>query len=261
MRKIDLRAILKPVNRLVLLDVVVFVHNLILMILLSRMLANLAQQAQQGVLTAKAEMALFCLALCMLSPIGAILKRRRAHLRNPDIEPVAGFLFVLYFLTQLMFLICASTLLVEAGGTDYQGPAGLFAHLFFGLPALAVLNTLIVYFYFLSPKHKPLFKLLLSPVTEIAGDACVFLNVILFQMLWWYLLADPYFSDGVHGVGEFIAKTCAFAGLALFIYVPPRIFYFAEDVEPKTILLTMLLANLPVLWRVFFGTGLNMMTN
>src|SRR6266446_8470964 len=93
-------------NRGILLDLIVFFVNVVLLTVLSRQLASLFQQANTYGL-AKAAVALFCLGLAFLQPIGATLKRRRAHLRKPDLDHVPfGRVFLPpYFVTQLLFLI------------------------------------------------------------------------------------------------------------------------------------------------------------
>ncbi|HAF16429.1 MAG TPA: hypothetical protein DCK99_22565, partial [Blastocatellia bacterium] len=101
-------------NRGILLDVIVFVVNVVLMTILSRQLTNLFHQANTNAI-AQTAVALFCLGLTFLQPIGAILKRRHAHLRKPDLNHVPlGCVFLpAYFLTQLLFLIGASGQIVD----------------------------------------------------------------------------------------------------------------------------------------------------
>ncbi|HYX40655.1 MAG TPA: hypothetical protein VE821_03100, partial [Pyrinomonadaceae bacterium] len=81
MPAIDFKQIFTPRNRGRLLDVVVFVCQLLALAVLTRLLAALARQAQTDG-TAKATMAVFCFALILLQPVGAILKRRRVHERK-----------------------------------------------------------------------------------------------------------------------------------------------------------------------------------
>src|ERR1041385_5391518 len=111
----DLRKIFAPENRGILLDVVVFFVNTCLMFVLARLLARLSGEARTDA-TAQAEMILYCLALSFLQPFGALLKRRRAHERNPGLaRPAPGCLFhpFFYFLSKLVFLIGAGGLLVD----------------------------------------------------------------------------------------------------------------------------------------------------
>ena len=253
-------------NRGILLDVVVFLVNVILMTILSRQLANLFHQANTDG-WAQTAVALFCLGLAFLQPIGAILKRRRAHQRTPDLNHVPlGCVFLpAYFLTQLLFLIGASGQIVDLlsgnghGGqtSDYFGlPSGLFTLLFLGIPALAIANTFVFYFYFQPPKHQPLLKFLESPQAESLGDACLFLNMIGYQAFWGLLMADlPNDYPTIGG------RLSTFAFVALLIYFPPRLFYLAEDGKRPVVWLTMLLANSPVLLRILFVASAKTMTN
>jgi len=169
-----LRKILAPENRGILLDVVVFFVNAGLMFALARLLASLIREAGTGA-AAQSELLLYFLGLTFLQPVGALLKRRPAHLRNPELTtPAPGCLFhpFFYFLSKLLFLIAASGLIVDlafGGGsrgdsTDYFGlPPWLFTALFLGVPALAALNTAVVYFYFWKPTHAPLSEFLRTP--------------------------------------------------------------------------------------------------
>ncbi|HEV7682026.1 MAG TPA: hypothetical protein VGO68_07885 [Pyrinomonadaceae bacterium] len=250
-------------NRGILLDVIVFVVNLILLTVLSRQLVILFQQANtpEPQRLPKAAVIVFCLGLVFLQPIGAILKRRRAHLRRPDLYEVPAGCLILpaYFLTQLVFLISASGQVVDlvfgnepsAPSADYFGlPKGVFMLLFLGIPALASANTFVIYFYFYSPKHKPIVAWLESAQAEMFGDIILFLNMIGFQAFWGVLTADL-----VNDYPSIVGRLSMFAFAALLIYIPPRLFYLAEDGERPVVWLTMLLANFPVLLRILFATS------
>lgn len=261
-----IKKLLAHANRGILLDLVVFIVNLILMTILSRLLANLIHQANTDII-AQAAMVLFCLGLVFLQPLGAILKRRRAHLRSPKMDHVPlGCLFLpAYFLAQLLFLISAGGNLVEivlgknSGGetADFFGlPRWLFTALFLGIPALAIANTAIVYFYFQRPKREPLFSLLVSPSTELLGDAFLFLNMIGYTAFWGLLMTD--LTNDYSGI---VGRLSTFAFSALLIYFPPRLFYLAEDGNRPVVWLTMLLANSPVILRILFVTSAKSMTN
>jgi hypothetical protein len=259
-------------NRGILLDVVVFVVNVVLMMVLSRQLANLFLQAKAEPL-AQAATAVFCFSLVFLQPISAILKRRRAHRRKPDLNhvPFGRLILPAYFLSQLVFLIGASGQIVDfaygknpaassavssaatpaVNSADYFGlPPGMFALLFFGIPALAIANSFILWFYFQPPKRKPVSPWLESPQAETLGDVAIFLNMIGYQAFWGLLMTDlPHDYPTVAG------RLSMFAFAALLIYIPPRIFYLAEDGRRPVVWLTMLLANSPVLLRILFATS------
>jgi hypothetical protein len=256
---IDYKKIMVPENRGVLLDVVVFFINLISVIILTRLFANLVRQANAD-MVAQSAVILFCLGLSFLQPIGAILKRRRAHQRNPELDrPTPGCLFhpIFYFLSKLLFLIAASSMIVNLvsgdnqpnTSTNYFGlPPWLFTALFLGIPAVAIVNTAIVYFYFWKPERPPLLKCLQSPQAESLGDVCLFLNMICYQMFWGFLMAD---STKVSG--GIVDRVLTFGFTALLIYFPPRLFYLAEDGHRPLTWLAMLLANMPVILRILFS--------
>lgn len=260
MPKIDFSAIFTPRNRGILLDVVVFLVNAILMTFLSRSLADLIRQANTNV-TAHLVIVLYCVGLVFLQPLGAILKRWRAHLRRPDIDHVPlGRLFLPgCFLAQLLFLIAASGNLVdlvlgkgrEGETANYFGLSPwLFTTLFLGIPAFAIANTFIVYFYFQPPKRKPMLNFLNSPKAELLGDGCLLLNIIGYQAFWGLLMTDlPNDYSSIAG------RLFMFGFSALVIYFPPRLFFLAEDWQRPVVWLTMLLANSPVIVRIFIVTG------
>jgi hypothetical protein len=245
-----------------LLDIASFLLNLIALFVLTPLFALLAALAGSGLQIAKAAMGLFCFAIVILQALGAVFKRLAAHQRNPDLRLRALFLYnqagilpvLLYFFLQLAFVIYGSVLVIEAFNVDITTP-GLFGLLLVALPILAAGNTFMVGFYFVSSKRGPLADFFESPKSELIGDGCIFLNVFFNQVLLWYLLADPYFSARQQNFIEFVVHLLAVAAIFLFFYFPPRLFYLAEDFNPKRTGISMILANLPVLLRVLFGVG------
>jgi hypothetical protein len=245
-------------NRGILLDVIVFLFNVVLMTILSRQLRNLIQEANGADSLARVAVAVFCIGLAFLQPVGAILKRRRAHERKPDLDHIPfGRLFVpAYFLTQLVFLIGASGQIIDllaaklhpSESANYFGlPPWVFTLLFLGIPALAILNTFVFWFYFQKPEHKLLVTFLDTPPAESIGDLCLFLNMIGYQAFWGLLMTDlPHDYSSISG------RLYMFAFAAVLIYFPPRLFYLAEDGKRPVVWLTILLANSPVLVRILF---------
>jgi hypothetical protein len=256
-----IKKLLEHANRGILLDVIVFVFNLVLMTILSRQLANLFQQANNTDSLAQTAVAVFCLALVFLQPAGALLKRRHAHLRKPELDhvPFGRLILPAYFLSQLVFLIGASGQVFDliygkntgAESADFFGlPPVIFTLLFLGIPALGIVDAFILWFYFLPPKHKPPFPWLESPQAETLADVLLFLNMIGFQAFWGLLMTDlPHDYPTISG------RLSMFVFAALLIYIPPRIFYLAEDGKRPVVWLTMLLANSPVLVRILFVKG------
>ena len=84
------------------------------------------------------------------------------------------------------------------------------------------------------------------------GDACIFLNMILFQVIWNLLTFAQLGRPS--GPLEFFGRLFFLCFVALLIYFPPRMFYLAEDINRPRTWLTMLLANSPVIVRVLVGT-------
>ena len=92
-----------------------------------------------------------------------------------------------------------------------------------------------------------------SPQSELLGDVCLFLNMLLFQCAWNLLTFAGL--GRVSGVFEFFGRLFVLLFLALLIYFPPRMFYLAEDINKRRTWLTMLLANSPVIFQVLIGTS------
>jgi hypothetical protein len=256
MNSFEFKILLTPRYRALLLDIVTFIVNLIIMFFFMNLLANLAAQSKQGVGTAKILLAIFLLSLVFLQPLGAILKRQQVHQRITDFKPVVSrFILVLYFITQFMFLIIASTLIMESYGKNDSAPTELVVVLFSGIPGLALINTFVVYSYFKPPSGEPFFYFLKSPRSENLGDACVFLSMFCYQLFWTFLLDDPYFHQSPKEWTEVISKMISFFMLALFIYLPPRIFEIYQSTRSWKIWFSMFIANLPVIFRILYGSG------
>ncbi|HZT60103.1 MAG TPA: hypothetical protein VFA21_15960 [Pyrinomonadaceae bacterium] len=245
---IDFRKIFEPKNRVVLLDVVIFFVNLILLTVLARIFAGASRAALTDV-PAKAAMLVFCLGLCLLSPAGALLKRRSAHRRNPELgTDYIGCFWLPYFLSQLLFWIAVGMMsaeMLELIKGDENAATGLFLPLFFGVPLAAILNTLILYFYFMKPRHAPVFNFFESPLAESLGDLCLFLNLIGYQVFWIYLMSElPKDYAGLFD------RLFMFLFTAALIYLPPRLFYLVENYEEPRVWWAMLLSNSPIILRL-----------
>jgi len=262
MNKPNLSSLIKHANRGILLDLIVFVFNSILMIALSGQLRQLFREAnQESGRAAKVATIVFCLGLVFLMPIGALLKRRHAHLRRIDLNHVPAGCITLgaYFLTQLVFLIGAAGLAVELAyprntqttSADYFGlPPLLFTTLFLGVPAIAILNSFIVWFYFYPPRRVSLLPWLETAQAERLGDLLLFLNMIGFQAFWVLLM-----SDLINDYPTIFGRISMFVFAALLIYIPPRLFFLAEDGSRPIVWLTMFLANSPILLRIIISTS------
>jgi hypothetical protein len=247
-KKIGFRKILEPKNRVILLDVIIFLVNLILLTVLARVFAGIAHEARTNI-ESKATMAVFILGICLLSPVGAILKRRSAHQRNPELGvDEIGCLWLPYFLSQLMFWIFAGVMyaeMLEEISGDPNVSTRLFLPFFFGIPLVAIFNTLIFFFYFLKPKHEPVFKFLEWPQAESLGDIFLFVNLIGYQVLWLYLMSElPKDNKGMFD------RLFLFVFTAVFVYLPPRLFYVIEHRDNPRTWITMLASNSPIIIRL-----------
>jgi hypothetical protein len=261
-RMINVRKIIAPENRGRLLDVVVFFINLSLMIVLSSLFPGLIGEYKQGNIFAQLWLLLFFLGLAFLQPLGAILKRRRAHQRNPGLaRPRPEFLFhpVFYFLSKLVFLTSAGITFVTLvyGSPEQSGiPRWLIVSLILGVLLMSVANTIIVYLYFDVPGAVPILKFLQTPQSEALGDLCLFLNMIGYQIFWGFTMTtfirDFGHLDGIYGI---LVKLYMFGFEAVILYFPARLFYLAEDNHRPTTWLTISLANMPVMLRILLSKG------
>jgi hypothetical protein len=245
---IELKRLLGPKNRAILLDLVIFFVNLILLTALARLFASVTEDAKINV-ESKSAMIVFFLGICLLSPVGAILKRRGAHGRNPELSADAvGWLWLPYFFSQLMFWIFAGVMyveLLEQISGDSSASTRLFLPLFIGIPLVAIFNTLVFFFYFLKPKHEPVFKFLQWPQAESLGDIFLFVNLIGYQVLWLHLM-----SELLKDHKGLFDRLFTFAFTAAFIYIPPRLFYLVENRNRPRVWWMMLLSNSPIILRL-----------
>jgi len=249
-------------NRGLLLDIVVFVLNLFLMQRLTRYALELFRYADEGEPFAKFTLLLACIGMWALPAAGAVLKRWHFHRRLQaqgkkfDLDSkAAGCLFnpLFYFCLNLVLV----SAIIAAGGQFLFGnrldqSAAIFVpSILLGLIG-TILQTYLIYRYFSPPKKPPESEFLRQPQSAILGDVCIFLNMILFQIVWNFLA----FADlgRPSGVAEFFGRLFFLCFVALLIYFPPRMFYLAEDIDRQRTWLTMLLANSPVIVRVLIGT-------
>jgi hypothetical protein len=249
-------------NRGLLLDLVVFFLKLVLMQRLTRYALELFRFADEGDPLAQFTLLLACIAMWALPAAGAVLKRwhfhRRLQARGKTLEldsNATGCLF------NPLFYFCLNLVLVSAiiagagqflfGKRALESGAVFVPTILLGLIG-TILQTYLIYRYFSAPKKPPRSEFLRQRESETLGDVCIFLNMILFQIVWNFLA----FADlgRPSGVAEFFGRLFFLCFVALLIYFPPRMFYLAEDIDRPRTWLTMLLANSPVIVRVLIGT-------
>ena len=269
-RKINFGAIFERRNRGILLDVMMFVINLILMRILTMLSMNLVGQAQEKV-SAKIAIGLFFAGIFFLQPLGPILKRWSFHQRHESFDlyksEYAGcliFWFMFFYLVMMMLLAAAASMLLSEAifeQSSVRANVGIIS--FLGGFVLSIVSTVLIYHYFSRPKKEPRWRFLITPQAELLGDACMFLNVICLQILWNSLTASAFFWElltttplGKPGsVTDILGRFVITGTLALLVYFPARIFYLVEDPHRKITWLTMLLANLPLILRAGLASG------
>ena len=261
------RNLFAKTNRGLLLDIFVFVVNIFLMRVLTGQVIKFFSEVSFDAPLAELALGITFVAMWVLPAAGAVLKRRRFHLRRnaPTLDTVesniGGCLFnpLFYF---CLNLVITSAVVASLGtfvfGKRLMDTAPVFVTLIFTGLALTIVQTILIYRYFSPPKKPPKWDFLRTPQAETLGDICLFLNMILFQVFWNMLT----FADLGHpsGVAEFLGRLFILCFLALLIYFPPRMFYLAEDIHRRSTWLTMLLANSPVIIRVLIGTSSNSTT-
>jgi hypothetical protein len=256
-------------NRGLLLDISVFVANIFLMRTVTRVYMEIFREVSAENPLAKLLLGLTCLAMWVLPALGAVLKRWHFHQRleeegkTPESQEtnLAGCLFnpIFYFCLNLVITSAVLTSLGEfVFGRRLLDTGAVFIPLIIVGLILTIIQTYLIYSYFIPPKGPPQSKFLRQPESEALGDICLFLNMILFQVVWNLLgFAD---LGRPSSFLDFAGRLFFLSFIALLIYFPPRIFYLAEDINRPRTWLTMLLANSPVIFRVLIGTNSNTMT-
>jgi len=246
-------------NRGLLLDLVVFVANIFLMRTITRHFLQLFDAADKGNELAQLAL-LFCVILMWALPaIGASLKRwhfaKRKQSREWHDSKLGGCLFnpIFYFCLNLVLISAINAGIGQMLFPRATDTAAIFIPMVLGGLILTIVQTVIIYRYFSVPKKPPQWEFLKGPESDLLGDICLFLNMILFQIAW-----NMFSFAGLgppSGVTEFVGRLFFLCFLALLIYFPPRMFYLAEDIDRPRTWLTMLLANSPVIWHLLIGSS------
>jgi hypothetical protein len=180
-------------NRGVLLDIVVFVLNVVLIRLLTRAFIELLRRAASADRLAKLELGLFFLAIFVLPATGAVLKRWHVHQRQRDrfkdwdrSGTLAGCLFhpAFYLAVSLCIAITAGVLLADqVFGPDFAKNPVVFLSLIFGAIVLSIIQTVLVYRYFSPPKHAP--KTALCWLKFGCAGSCCPCSVLMQILIMW----------------------------------------------------------------------------
>lgn len=257
-----LHTILLEENRGLLLDIVVFFLNLFLMQWLTGYALELFRYANEDDQLAQFVLLTGCIAMWILPAAGAVLKRWHFHQRLKDEEQkidldahATGCLFnpIFYFCLNLVLM---SAIVTGLGrflfGERLLENGAIFLPLIFGGLFCTIVQTYLIYRYFSVPQKPPKYEFLRRPESETLGDVCIFVNMILFQIVW--NLLNFAGLGGPSGVVEFLGRLFFLCFLALLIYFPPRMFYLAEDINRGRTWIMMLVANSPVIVRLLIGT-------
>ncbi len=264
-----LKNLFAETNRGMLFDILIFLANVFLMRLLAGNFVELARQANNGDRLAGFAMFLFCLGIFILPPLGAVLKRPHFHRRLKAAGKAApggetfftGCLFnpIFYFSLNLV-IVSFLIVFIQALLNNGKEPAEpVFVSVVIASFVFTVIQTFLIYRYFSPPKKETRWAFLRDPRSELAGDLCIFLNMLMFQMVW--NIFGQMDIGPVSGVEDFLGRLFLLVFLALLIYFPPRIFFLAEDIRRPAVWFTILLANSPVIFRVLFGSSINYLQN
>jgi len=255
-----LAVLFKRHNRGFLLDITVFAFNLFLVRLLMVRFVGILRSAEDADFSSYWVLFLFVLAIFLLPPIGATLKRWQYHLQRGDQiglmdNDLAGCLLgpIPYFIVTVLIFVVIQTFLLEYfyGDSNDDGPAMVIGTLL-NLP-ISIINTWLVFRFFNKPKKEPILPFLETPLSALLGDICIFVNMLFYQLIW-NLLAVGWFPRPADAT-EFFARSILLLILSLLIYFPPRILYLADDIGKRRTWLMILLANLPLIVRVMIGTN------
>jgi len=206
--------ILAKENRGLLLDIVVFVLNIFLMQALTRYVISLFELVSADEPFAQFILTVGALSMWVLPMAGAVMKRWHFHRRLQQEKRAvewdsgaAGCLFnpILYF---CMNLVLVSAIIVGLGqflfGRRALNSGAFFVPTIFAGLIGTIFQTYLIYRYFSPPKKPPKSEFLRRPESEILGDVCIFVNMILFQVVWNLLTFAPLGRPS--GPGEFIGR-------------------------------------------------------
>lgn len=237
----------------------VFGVNLLGVTLLEGFFLGVLRRAAANDAGAMAMLFTCSVALFVLAPLGATLKRWHYHRRREggkvaDIsDGLAGCLFnpIFYFCLAAVIFAAVNAFIMQRLFGNREPSGAVFVPAILGGIGLIILHTFLVYRYFSPPKHPPRSAFLRAPVSEVIGDACLFANMLLFQLIWNLLSFAGLPAPS--GVVDVVARLLMLCFLALLLYFPPRMFYLAEDAGKGRTWLMILVANAPVIARLLLG--------
>jgi hypothetical protein len=253
--------ILAERNRGMLLDLVMLAANLFMMRYLTEYFVGIFRSTSDSDPQSNIPFVLCCVAMMTFPALGAVLKRWHYHQRLAATGNPGGARGMLWgCLCNPIFYFCLNIVIMSAimsvggmllGASFGADDGGIFTAAIVLGTLLTGVQTFLVYRYFMAPKAPPRRAFLRDPRSEMVGDLLIFINMALFQAAWnivMFMSLDP-----ISDLFDFAGRLFFVSFLALLVYFPPRIFYLAEDINRPMAWLTMVLANVPVLLRVFGG--------
>ncbi|MEP7077031.1 MAG: hypothetical protein ABI878_14595 [Acidobacteriota bacterium] len=251
------KQIFARINRGIILDVVVLIANTLLMTVLSGRLSNLFEARRAKEPFAEITTFFYIASICILPGIAAVLKFIAGNRFKPsDYEDAAreAFPTLLKIILGGQFILNAMFVfaLYETRGDllEQLDKNSLVSGLSLAIITLAIVSLFIYpiftfcHFFVDTTSRKPT---QLRFVSEVLADLCIFTNVILYQAFWGLLM-----NDLPHDIHNIVGRVFQFLFSAALIYIPPRIYYLADDGGRWITWVMILLANLPVLIRIFF---------
>jgi hypothetical protein len=202
---------------------------------------------------------LIFLAALLLPALGAHLKRWSLHQRWAAVEGGAERFRPGCLVHPVVYLSLSLTLVAGAVaglGAAVFGPGfvdrgGVFVGAILVGMALAVVQTAVVYRTFEPPRRPPRSAFLRGPGAALLGDACLFLNMLLFQVAWDLVAATPFAR--VASAEELLGRLVYLGMAAALVYLPPRLLYLVEDLRRPGAWLTMGLAAATMVARALLG--------
>lgn len=256
--------ILARTNRGMLFDILIFVANIFLFRILAKSFLDIVNDASAGDALAQLGLMGLALGVWLLPGTGAVLKRWHFHERlKAEGKSIAahrtvlsGCLFnpLFYFVLNLLITAVVITFILGLLKPSRENEQAIFTTSCFLGVGFAAFQTYLVYHYFSTPKREPKMEFLRDPRSEVLGDVCILLNMILFQIAWNVLpIILPPRPPNVSVFAEIMFRLVVFGMATMLIYFPPRIFYLREDINRRRAWLTIGLANLPLITRLLLG--------
>lgn len=250
-------------------DIAVFVASLIAFYLLGKLTREFVLLAETNS-SAKLGIGCFFLTVLLLQPWGPLLKRRPFHARHPDFgsskESLAGCwvaAIAFFYLIALMLIAGAASsmitevVLADRPSAETVGVVGFLVGLGWAI------GSAVVFVRFFLPPKTPARSEVDQARSEGIADLILLVNLILLQIVWGSVMASNLFWEVViktplgrpNSWTAILGRFIVLAVVAMMVYLPPRIFFLVEQRRRRMALLTMLLANLPIILKALLATS------